>query len=74
MPMFGRFGVGFYTSFMVSEKVVVRSKHNDDDHWIWTFSREGTFTIMKDPNPTFIRGTEILLNLQEDAAGYLDDK
>merc|ERR1719447_2583207 len=72
--MIGQFGVGFYSSYLVSEKVVVRSKHNDDEHWIWTSTAGGTFDIMKDPNPTLKRGTEIVLHLREDAADYVDEK
>merc|ERR1719508_210738 len=72
--MIGQFGVGFYSSYLVSEKVVVRTKHNDDEHWIWTSTAGGTFDIMKDPNPTLIRGTEITLHLREDATDYIDEK
>merc|ERR1719357_2075571 len=72
--MIGQFGVGFYSSYLVSEKVVVRSKHNDDDHYIWTSTAGGTFDIMKDPNPTLKRGTEITLHLREDATDYIDEK
>jgi len=74
ISMIGQFGVGFYSSYLVSEKVVVRSKHNDDDHWIWTSTAGGTFDIMKDPNPTLKRGTEVTLHLREDAADYIDEK
>jgi len=72
--MIGQFGVGFYSSYLVSEKVVVRTKHNDDEHWIWTSTAGGTFDIMKDPNPTIKRGTEITLHLREDATDYNDEK
>merc|ERR1711972_1037861 len=74
ISMIGQFGVGFYSSYLVSEKVVVRSKHNDDDHYIWTSTAGGTFDIMKDPNPTLTRGTEITLHLREDATDYIDEK
>jgi len=74
ISMIGQFGVGFYSSYLVSEKVVVRSKHNDDDHWIWTSTAGGTFDVMKDPNPTLTRGTEITLHLREDASDYIDEK
>jgi len=74
ISMIGQFGVGFYSSYLVSEKVVVRSKHNDDDHYIWTSTAGGTFDIMKDPNPTLKRGTEITLHLREDATDYIDEK
>jgi len=74
ISMIGQFGVGFYSSYLVSEKVVVRSKHNDDEHYIWTSTAGGTFDIMKDPNPTLTRGTEITLHLREDATDYIDEK
>jgi len=74
ISMIGQFGVGFYSSYLVSEKVVVRSKHNDDEHYIWTSTAGGTFDIMKDPNPTLKRGTEITLHLREDATDYIDEK
>merc|ERR1739838_1060385 len=74
ISMIGQFGVGFYSFYLVSEKVVVRSKHNDDDHYIWTSTAGGTFDIMKDPNPTLKRGTEITLHLREDATDYIDEK
>merc|ERR1712203_1088097 len=74
ISMIGQFGVGFYSAYLVSEKVVVRSKHNDDDHYIWTSTAGGTFDIMKDPNPTLKRGTEITLHLREDATDYNDEK
>merc|ERR1712050_78659 len=52
----------------------VRTKHNDDEHWVWTSTAGGTFDIMKDPNPTLKRGTEIVLHLREDATDYIDEK
>jgi len=74
ISMIGQFGVGFYSSYLVSEKVVVRTKHNDDEHWMWTSTAGGTFDIRKDPNPNLKRGTEIILHLREDAADYNDEK
>jgi len=74
ISMIGQFGVGFYSSYLVSEKVIVRTKHNDDEHWMWTSTAGGTFDIMRDPNPTLKRGTEITLVLREDASDYIDEK
>merc|ERR1712045_224077 len=65
ISMIGQFGVGFYSSYLVSEKVVVRTKHNDDEHWMWTSTAGGTFDIRKDPNPNIKKGTEIILHLRE---------
>merc|ERR1719383_1390594 len=73
ISMIGQFGVGFYSAYLVAEKVQVISKHNDDEHWIWTSTAGGTFDIMKDPNPTLKRGTEIVLHLREDATDYNDE-
>merc|ERR1719403_337980 len=74
ISMIGQFGVGFYSSYLVSEKVIVRTKHNDDEHWMWTSTAGGTFDIQKDPNPSLKRGTEITLHLREDATDYIDEK
>jgi len=74
ISMIGQFGVGFYSSYLVSEKVVVRTKHNDDEHWMWTSTAGGTFDIRKDPNTEIKRGTEITLHLREDATDYNDEK
>merc|ERR1712045_901761 len=68
------FGVGFYSAYLVSEKVVVRTKHNEDEHFIWESSAGGTFTISTDPNKDIARGTEIVLHLRDDAKNYVKEK
>merc|ERR1712045_668146 len=68
------FGVGFYSAYLVSEKVVVRTKHNEDEHFIWESSAGGTFTILTDPNKDIARGTEIVLHLRDDAKNYVKEK
>ena len=74
LSMIGQFGVGFYSVYLAADKVVVRSKHNDDpDQWIWTSSADSTFTIKKDPEgATLGRGTAVTLYLKEDANDYAD--
>merc|ERR1719367_166766 len=70
ISMIGQFGVGFYSSYLVSEKVTVRTKHNDDQQWEWESTAGGTFTIVEDPKTDLKRGTEIILHLREDATDF----
>jgi len=64
--MIGQFGVGFYSAFIVSDRVTVVSKNNDDDQHIWTSDSDNSFSIMKDPRGnTLKRGTEIILYLKD---------
>jgi len=70
--LIGQFGVGFYSSFLVADRVMVTSKNNDGDQYIWQSDAGDTFEIIKDPRGnTLKRGTTVSLFLKEEAADFL---
>ncbi|KJP85066.1 hypothetical protein AK88_05304 [Plasmodium fragile] len=75
MSLIGQFGVGFYSAFLVADKVIVYTKNNNDEQYIWESTADAKFSIYKDPRgSTLKRGTRISLHLKDDATNLMNDK
>jgi molecular chaperone HtpG len=71
VSLIGQFGVGFYSAFMVADKVEVLSrKAGEEQGWRWESDGKGEFTI--EPEPNLKRGTRITLHIREGDEEYLE--
>ncbi len=72
LGLIGQFGVGFYSAFMVAERVdVLTRKAGEKESWLWSSDGKGEFSI--EGGDRSGRGTTVTLHLKKDAKEFLED-
>lgn len=74
ISMIGQFGVGFYSAYLVADKVEVITKHNDDEQLLWSSEAGGHFSVQRDHSAPLLRGTKIILHMKEDQTEFLEER
>merc|ERR1712178_323406 len=71
--LIGQFGVGFYSVYLVADKVTVTTKHNDDVQLVWESTADSSFTIREDTEGESLgRGTKVTLHLKDDCKEFTE--
>ena len=73
LDLIGQFGVGFYSAYLVADKVSVVTKNYNDVHYLWQSDANGSFTIAELKESDLKRGTSIVLHLKDEALEYLEE-
>ena len=73
ISMIGQFGVGFYSAFLIADKVTVISKSPEEDkQYRWESTAGGTFSVCEDDGPALGRGSKIVLSVKSDNVELLE--